>query len=160
MKESLGKKHNVHKNTRKNRKLLTPPRKTRGNKDIRDSEIVSTLKKWFSSWSVTFPAQSCQKFGVLFKDCTFKWQSSHLFTEIYCQCAVSSGFYCTAHEHYWAIVFIKCWKGNFSAIVQEHWYRSDKPQANQKEGPLSYVLLESSFASVSAGATPLWSLWV
>jgi hypothetical protein len=44
MKESW-KKHNVHAYTRKKRKLLTTPRKTRGSKDIRDSEIVSTLKK-------------------------------------------------------------------------------------------------------------------
>jgi hypothetical protein len=42
-------------------------------------------------------------------------------------------------------------------------YRHGKPHEPTKEGPLSFVLLESPFTSVStvsaAGATPLKSLW-
>jgi hypothetical protein len=70
MKESV-EKHNVHEYTRKKRKLLTTPRKTRGNKDITEKRkgcwdeevvrdgsfqiyIVSTLNGDFSAQLPSF----------------------------------------------------------------------------------------------------------
>ncbi len=45
MKESLGKKHNVHEHTREEKETANNTPEDSENKDIRDSEIVSTLKK-------------------------------------------------------------------------------------------------------------------
>jgi hypothetical protein len=109
-----------------------------------------------------FAAQSCHLGFSWTLVSTLKWQLSHFFIEVHCKCSVYFRFHSTIS------CFRQRWKSTFSAIVQEHSWKSDFSERwifshsllrGSNDAPAMRDFRWRSEGSVQLLCTSNWNCW-